>query len=313
MEDWDVELFQDIPSRECPGEVVTTPEGYKVCAVTGEVLGENLISDEPERFFKEEPRSGPRVGSPITYTQHDMGISVSIEPRKPSNPLKRASSLVRGIRGARVAKRDVCRVVVLQYANDIASKLELPKAAREDVGFILQRFLAREKVNGDRERRCLVAAATLKVIERYNLDIAQNEVLELLEVDHMCVWEAKNKLHEKGVLAEFAKTIYGRGGQERLLSRVETYVAKIVSELKLGDEVRRDAMEFIRATQKNGKNLYGKRPETIAAAAVYLVARLHGHDNVNQNVVAKIVKIRESNVRKLYRYLMDGMVVLVPL
>lgn len=313
MKDWDDDLLQDVPSYECPGEVVTTPEGYRVCTATGEVLGENLISDEPERFFKEEPRSSPRVGSPITFTQHDMGISVSIEPKRPSNPLKRAGSLVKGIKGARVTKRDVCRVMVLQYANDIASKLELPKAAREDLGFILQRFLAREKVNGDRERRCLVAAAALKVIERHNLDIAQNEVLELLEVDSTCVWEAKNKLHEKGVLAEFAKTIYSRGGQERLLSRVETYVAKIVSELKLEDEVRREAIEFIKTAQKNGKNLYGKRPETIAAAAVYLVARLYGRDDVNQNVVAKIVKIRESNVRKLYRYLMDSMVVLVPL
>ncbi len=314
-EDLSEEPLQDIRLRECPGDVITTPEGFRVCTVTGEILEEDMISDEPERYFKEEPKSIPRVGSPLTYTQHDMGISVSLEPKKPSNPLKRVASLVKKVKGARVTKKDVHRVMVLQYANEVASALGLPKSAREDIGFILQMYLAKEKVNSDRERRCLVAAVTLKVIERYNLDIAQNEVLEHLDVDQLCVWEAKNKLHEKGVLAEFAKTIYGRsgGGQERLLSRVETYVMKIVSELRLGDEVRKAAMEFVRATQRNNKNLYGKRPETIAAAAVYLVARLYGYDNVNQDTVAKIVKIKGSNVRKLYRYLMDGMVVLVPL
>ncbi|MFZ8795270.1 MAG: hypothetical protein ACO2O2_15515 [Acidilobaceae archaeon] len=309
----DEEPLEATQTRECPGEVVVTPEGYRVCSATGEILEEIVISDEPERYFKEESKSIPRIGSPLTYTQHDMGIGVSLEPRRPSNPLKRAGNLVRKVKVTRVTKKDVCKVMVLQYANEVASALELPKSAREDVGFILQRYLAREKVNGDRERRCLVAAVILKVIERYNLDITQNEVLERLDVDQLCVWEAKNKLHEKGVLAEFVKTIYGERGQERLLGRVETYVAKIVSELKLGDEVRRTAMEFIRATQRNRKNLYGKRPETIAAAAVYLVARLYGYDHVNQDMVARVVKIKGSNVRKLYRYLMDGMVVLVPL
>lgn len=298
-------------SQECPGDIVTTPEGYRVCTATGVILGENIISDEPERFFKDE--SQPRFGSPITFTQHDLGISVSIGPRRSPNPIKRAESIVKGIKEARVSRRDVHKVMILQLANEVASKLELPKAAREDLGFIIQKYMAKERISGDLERRCIVAAALLKVIERYNLSISQNEVLELLDVDQVCVWNAKNKLHEKGVLAEFSKTIYGHGGQERLLSRVETYILKIISELKLRDEIRRDAMEFIKVAQKNGKNLYGKRPETIAAAAVYLVARLHGHENINQSTVAKVVKIKESNVRKLYRYLMDGMVVIVPL
>lgn len=299
--------------KECPGDVVTTPEGYRVCTATGEILDESPISDEPERFFKDEPRMLPRVGSPITYTQHDLGISVTIEPKRHPNPLKRAGSVIRGVKEARVSRRDLHKVMVLQLANEISSRLELPRAAREDLGYILQKYLARDRVNGDKERRCLVAAALLKVVERHNLSVTQNEVLELLDVDQQCVWDAKNKLHEKGVLAEFARTIYGQSGQERLLSRVETYVLKLISELKLSDEVRRDAMEFIRAAQRNGKNLYGKRPETIAAAAVYLVARLHGYEHINQSSVAKVVKIKESNVRKLYRYLMDGMVVLVPL
>jgi len=299
------------PVLECPGDIVTTPEGYRVCTATGEVISEDVISEEPERFFKEE--STPRFGSPITYTQHDFGISVSIEHRKHSNPLKRAGSHIRKVKDARVSKRDVGKVALLQLANEASAKLELPRAAREDLGYILQLYTSREKVSGDLERRCLVAAAILKVVEKHNLSISQNEVLELLEVDQACVWNAKNKLHEKGVLTEFSKRIYGQGGQERLLNRVETYVLKLVSELGLSDEVRRDAMEFIRATQRNGKNLYGKRPETIAAAAVYLVARLHGYENINQSVVAKVVKIKESNVRKLYRYLMDGMVVLVAL
>ena len=84
-----------------------------------------------------------------------------------------------------------------------------------------------------------------------------------------------------------------------------------MSELELEREVYKLALEFVKASLSSGKNLYGKKPETIAAAAVYLAARLYGHENVNQSSIARVVKIKESNVRKLYRYLMDGVVVLV--
>ncbi|MEB3773469.1 MAG: hypothetical protein GSR86_00905, partial [Desulfurococcales archaeon] len=68
---------------------------------------------------------------------------------------------------------------------------------------------------------------------------------------------------------------------------------------------------FVRTVVENNKSLIGKRPEIIAAASVYLVARLYGYENVTQKVVAEIVGAKESNVRKIYRFLMDNTVVMV--
>ncbi|MEM4428911.1 MAG: hypothetical protein QXJ33_03605, partial [Acidilobaceae archaeon] len=51
--------------ERCPGEVVITQEGYVVCSSTGEVLDVNIISDEPERMFRDDGRSVSRVGDPI--------------------------------------------------------------------------------------------------------------------------------------------------------------------------------------------------------------------------------------------------------
>ncbi|MGC9071232.1 MAG: hypothetical protein ACP5HK_00830, partial [Acidilobus sp.] len=71
------------------------------------------------------------------------------------------------------------------------------------------------------------------------------------------------------------------------------------------------AVEFIRKSlEAPGKTPYGKKPEALAAAAVYLVARLNGYE-VSQTDVAEVVNLKESTVRKLYRFLMDGMVVVV--
>ncbi|MCX8165675.1 MAG: transcription initiation factor IIB family protein [Acidilobaceae archaeon] len=296
--------------------VVTTEDGRLICAETGEVIGENVIADEPERFFKDDPKSLPRIGKPNTNTRHDRGIGAQLERRRESNPLKRSSRVREKIREGRISKRDVSLITALKMANDLSSLLELPKAAREDIGYIINTFLTGERVSGDRERRCIVAAAVLKVIQLYNLGIARNQVLEIMGVTEDCVWKATNKLHKKGVIKDYSR-VYRQGGQRRLLERVETYVSSLVNEILppdgLRETVRRDSMRFVEAAIKSGKNLYGKKPETIAAAAVYLVARLYGYEHVNQSLVAEKVKIKESNVRKIYRYLIDGMVVLVPL
>ncbi|MFN4045725.1 MAG: hypothetical protein ACK4H7_00085 [Acidilobaceae archaeon] len=306
-------MGEEFPGRVACEKVVLSPEGFRVCYDTGEVIAEDVFSDDLETFYKWDHKSTPRVGDPITFTQHDLGVGVSLKPKKSENPLKRAASTRRNIiKEARVSRRDIHKVSILQLANNVASKLGLPDVAREDMGLIIQSYLSKERVTGNKDMRSLVAAALLKVIEKHNIGIAQSEVLDILDVEPESVWNAKIKLHEKGVLDMYNRRIYdAQDGVKRLLGRVETYVMRLVSELNLDNEVRRDAMEFIRSTLKSGKNLYGKRPETIAAAAVYLVARLHGYENVNQNVIAEKLKIKESNVRKLYRYLMDGMVVLV--
>ncbi|MCX8195724.1 MAG: hypothetical protein N3F67_01370 [Acidilobaceae archaeon] len=277
-----------------------------------------IIADEPERVLRDDPRSLPRIGGPITYRRHDLGMGAVLERRKQSNPLKRSAAVARRIREGRVSKKDAARVSALMLANSLAARLGLPRTASEDIGYIINAFFVNDRVSGDIGRRCLVAAATLKVIQARNLGIPRNEVLDLLGVTEDCVWKATNKLYKRGVVKELNKNVYRQGGHKRLLERVETYVSSLVNEIGIEEPsmrelVRRDSMRFVETAIKIGKNLYGKRPETIAAASVYLVARLHGYDNVNQALVAEKMKIRESNVRKIYRYLIDGMVVLVPL
>ncbi|MCE4609078.1 MAG: hypothetical protein GSR72_01210 [Desulfurococcales archaeon] len=58
------------------------------------------------------------------------------------------------------------------------------------------------------------------------------------------------------------------------------------------------------------KPLPGKKPEAIAAAAVYLTARLMNFD-VSQKEVADIVWIKESNVRKAFRFLIEDLTIMV--
>ncbi|MEN2999963.1 MAG: hypothetical protein ABDH61_05255, partial [Acidilobaceae archaeon] len=281
MEEFE-EVVEEAGGRSFSCEnLVATEDGRLICADTGEVMVENMIADEPERFFKDDPKSLPRIGKANTNTRHDKGIGAQLERKRESNPLNRSSMLRERIREGRVSKRDASLITTLKMANDLCSRLQLPKTAREDVGYIISTYFAGERVSGDRERRCIVAAAVLKVIQLYNLGIARNEVLELMGATEDCVWKATNKLHKKGVTREYNRNMYRQGGHRRLLERVETYVNGLVSEILpddgLREVVRRDSMRFVETAIRSGKNLYGKRPETIAAAAVYLVARLYGY------------------------------------
>lgn len=311
MEIWPEDVWGETELEErkvnCNGTVIRDPNGRLICEDDGIVISEDYISDDSERMFREDPRSLPRVGGPVTNMTHNQGIGAEISVRRPRNPLGRG---VQGRIRRRVSREDAQKITIFVHANNVTSRLGMARVHKETVGMILRKYLEKERPSGERHMRALVAAAVLKVVERYNLFVTRETVLEILEVSSEDVWDATRELTEKGAL-DILRRETG-GGQERILARVETYVNGLISELGLDSAVAKDSMEFLRKAIKSGKSLYGKRPETIAAATVYMIARLYGYD-ISQASVAEILNIKESNVRKIYRYLIDNMVILAPL
>lgn len=302
---WEEERRKEVT---CNSEIIRDADGSLICQETGVVIGNDSIADDSERIFRDDPRSLPRVGGPITNLRHDLGMGAEMSVRKSRNPLERMAQ--RRIR-RRTRREEAQKITIFRLANDVTSRITMPRAARETVGIILRRYLEKERPSGERHMRALVAAAVLKVVEKYNLFVTRESVLQMLEVSQEDLWSATRELTEKGAI-DILRRETG-GGQERILARVETYINGLVSELGLDNVVAKDSMEFLRKAIRSGKSLYGKRPEAIAAATVYLIARLYGYESVSQALVAERLNIKESNVRKIYRYLIDNMVVLVPL
>ena len=307
---------------ECPEGYYYTEEGI-VCRNTGEVVSDNIITDLPEwrsSLDTGESKGLVRAGPPVRFTRHDQGLEVHLEPRgrvwRHERSVGRVARAVRAGRSARrgsVLPGERPLVDILMRLNSVSRLLGLPSNVAETASRILQAYNSRVRSLGSRrDRDALVAAAVSKAVELHNLGIPQSRILEALDVSENMLWQAKKRLHDSGALEVYRRL--RMPASERLLARVQVFIGRITGELGLDMKVYRLAMEFVKASlRETRKNLYGKKPETVAAAAVYLAARLLGYEEVNQAKVAETVGIKESNVRKLYRYLIDNMVIIVPL
>ncbi|MEM0340567.1 MAG: transcription initiation factor IIB family protein [Acidilobaceae archaeon] len=297
--------------------VVVTPEGYEVCTDTGEVLGENTISSAPERIYRDDGKFSKRHGGPVDYSHHAYGIVVDIYAKRTRNVLKKEKmvamrQLVKKHRALAMSRRERQESQLFQTLREAASLLGLSAAQLQEAGHLLHEFTNRVGVPSAKEGRAIMAAIIHKIVEKYNLGVSQQEILEKLEVEAFDMWNAKMKLSQSGVLSALSRNDSTTPGTERMLNRIDTYITKAVQEFGLPMEIRSYSLDFLKAVTKSGKSLYGKKPEAVAAATIYLIARLFGFD-LSQAEIAKVLKIRESSMRKLYRFLIDDMVVLIAL
>ena len=269
--------------------------------------------EEDMIFDSGAPREGPEPQEFFTWTRHDKGVgAVLVEPKPSRNPLRRVP---RGPRYTGVRRRDVPLVTALRVLREAAGSLGLSASVTETAAMILSRFMeGRRGYGGFSGPEPLVAAALLKACEIHNVAVARGEVLEALGIDEGKLWTATRLLSESGALKPL-RAVLTRNG--RRLERTYQFVDRIVGELGLPGEVAELARKVVeaslRAERRPGlrKDLHGKKPEAVAAAAVYLAARLLGREDVTQRAIGEVVRLRESMVRKHYRYLMDGIVILV--
>ncbi len=300
---------------EC-GSIVVTGEGIKVCKETGEVIEDAVIDHGAEwRIFSDQQKVKGmiRAGSPLTSSRHDQGLSVSVQAHGNPNIHNRGSKNTRrrmrqyyATSPYHVSPKDRYKVDIMTRLNNAADFMQLPNNIKETAGLILRHYLSYQKPQKS-EYNALVAAALHKAIEVHNAPFNSKYVFEFLDVTERDVWRAKKKLHEAGSFS----VISSRHSSDRLKKRVETYIEWTIRELDLPQSIYSKCVEFLDvALTPRWKSLYGKKPEVVAAVIVYFVARLQGY-SISQKRVAEVAKVKESNIRKLYRYLLDGTATIV--
>ena len=267
-----------------------------------------------ELFDEGGPRYGPGSVEPsaITFTRHDFGVGAGISSAPGRSPLRRKPG---GPRYSGVRRGDVPLVTALRVLDEAATGLGLPPAARETAAMLLQAYYRWVERRPGRPEP-LVAAAILKAAEIHNVALPQGEVEEALGLRQGELWKARAKLMESPLARQIARRALSRGGPDRLLARAKSHIVAVTGRLGLPPEVAQLASKVLegsmRAERAPGqkKDLHGKKPEAVAAASVYLAARLLGYE-ITQKQVADAARIKESNVRKHYRFLIDNIVVLV--
>ncbi|MCE4601479.1 MAG: hypothetical protein F7C38_08015 [Desulfurococcales archaeon] len=325
--------------EECTQEdIIVTPEGIRVCAKDGRVLSSVDFDDRPEwRTFpkKGESKGLQRSSRPLTFSYHNAGVGAELKIRRKRGFSRSSARLVNARRGfyrVSASRRERAQIETFTLMHRIVGQLDIPKYASvtEVAGRIIKRYLEMRRAEGEmankttiinsREKLALVIAAVRKALALHNLPVGESELYEAAANEapearspsfKRYVWKIMTKINSYGIVPPVHYSYSSISGVQNRLKRIDRYIIRLLDELDLPMTLRLPANKFLETVMKTGKSLYGRKPEAIAAAVVYLIARLHGFEHVTQKTVANVYKLSEANVRKTFRYLLEDTVIIV--
>ncbi|MDM7275211.1 MAG: transcription initiation factor IIB [Thermoprotei archaeon] len=289
-------------TRECPPDkIIFDPQrGARVCAETGEVLEENIITDEGEwrAYTPEEKAKRARTGGAVSYSKPHMGLDVQVGPyREPGS--RKIRGLGKRYESTRIQKtfrlsrlmgsleKNIASALVI--IDDIVAKLELPDSVKEEAARIY-REAAQKGLTRGRSVEAMVAASLYAACRRHKVPCSIDEIIFYL------------KAQETDIKREVARNY-------RLLVRdlnlnipvlePERFVNRIASAMNMPEQVVADAIKIIIEAKKRGVPS-GKDPSGLAAAAIYLAALKHGYRKT-QKEIAQVAGVTEVTVRNRYK------------
>jgi transcription initiation factor TFIIB len=269
--------------------VRTEYDGSLVCQKCGYVLVDRAFDLGPEwRSFTDEDRTRrSRVGAPLTNRVHDRGLTTYIYASRSDIRARKLVALHSSLR----AHTDEKLREVLQEANKVISRLNLPQRVAETMGGLIRRMVRDGILRRSSQIEYILAAAVIAArLENHPLTMRDAE--RIFGVDANSIWRAY-----RNIVTRLKVRVYKP-------PRPHIYIPKIVSNLKLPAEVETLAIKLadILAATKLSQ---GKPPEAIAAASVYLASILLDSKR-NQLEVASAINVTDATIRNRYRDIVDN-------
>ncbi|MFD1647573.1 transcription initiation factor IIB [Haloarchaeobius litoreus] len=289
---------------ECNGSLVSDPQrGERSCSECGLVVAEDKIDEGPEwRTTDATDGSQPsRVGPPVTKTQHDDGLSTTIDWRNrdaKGNALdSQQRERMRRLRkwNSRFKTRDSKERGLKHALGEIdrmASSLGLPEDVRETASIIYRRALRADLLPG-RSIEGVATAALYAAARQSALPRSLKETATVSRVDRREVVQTyRYLLRELELGVEPADP--------------EHYLVRFVSKLGLDSCVEHRARELLDAAREENVTV-GKSPVSLAAAAVYAAALVvDDAERLTQDTVSEATDVGEATIRSRYRDLLKA-------
>ncbi len=269
--------------------------GEVICKACGFVIEERLIdfSQEWREFDSEQGESRRRVGSPLTFTKHDKGLSTKIG--KAGDLTKMTPSERRMYYRMRKWQTRISTPIernlkfALAELKRIASFLDVPKIAEEDAAMIYRMAAEKGLVRG-RSMESVVAGALYAACRRHGVPRTLDEISHAFPLDKKEIGKTY-----RFICRELRIRILPTSPQD--------YVQRFASELKLKPKTVSKAVEIIKKANKL-EITSGKGPMGIAAAALYVAALLSG-EKKTQRDVADVAGVTEVTIRNRYKELLE--------
>ena len=281
---------------ECGGTVTGGETDERVCADCGLVVDDQPIDTGPEwrAFDAAERDERSRVGSPLTETRHDKGLSTTIgfdrtDARGNTFDARKRRQLQRLRTWDRRSKTDGAHERNLRHAlgeiDRMASALGLPKPIRETASVIYRRALNEDLLRG-RSIEGMAAAALYAASRLEGVARSIDEIETVCRVDGLEIKRAYRYIDREL-------------GLETPPAHPNEYVGRFASDLDCDDPTERLARTLVETAVEEGVHS-GKSPVGIAASALYAAGRLR-NGNLTQDAVSEAANVSEVTIRNRYR------------
>lgn len=287
---------------ECGSTRVIRDHEYAeiVCMTCGLVVEAKLADRGPEwRAFNQEQRAKrTRVGTPLTFTIHDMGLSTMIDQYdrdvygRNLSPSQKAQAYrlrkwQRRIRVSNATERNLA--FALSEISKIANVLNLPKNILETASVIYRKAVKDRLIRG-RSIQGVTAAALYIACRQCMLVRSLDEIAQASGVDKKEVGRSYRFLVK--TLNYFVPPI-----------KPSQYISRFSNQLAMQGKVDEIAHKTL-VTAKDLRLTSGRGPTGIAAAASYIASVLTG-ERKTQREIAEIAQVTEVTIRNRYKELVE--------
>ena len=300
---------EEMECVECGStSIITDPQrGEVTCQNCGLVIDEATVDDGPEwRAFTTDERSKrSRVGSPITPTIHDRGLSTMIgyEDRdsfgKKLSPTKRAQ--VYRMRKWQTRTRIQSSIErnlaqAMSELDRLSGQLGLPRNVKETASVSYRNAVEKKLVRG-RSIEAMVAATVYAAARMRQVPRTLDEIARY------------SKINKKELGACYRLLVRELEFNIPLANPAD-FVRRFSSDLEMSGSTALRAVELIKLA-KIGNLTAGKDPAGIAAACLYLAGITEGERRTQKEIADKAM-VTEVTVRNRYKELVSKLDITIP-
>jgi transcription initiation factor TFIIB len=302
-----VPLSQKPQKKECTEcgntDIIQDPEsGEVVCTHCGTVLTTTVIDHGPEwrAFNIEEHQKLTRVGSPLTLTIHDKGLSTTIgwqtqdASGRQMTPDEQARLKRLRLWQRRTKVNDGTQRNLSQALNDlkrISNKLILPTNVQETAAMYYRQSIKKQLIRG-RTIQSIVAATIYMSCRQCGVHRSLEDIAKAANLTKKETARNYRFLH-KELKPEIPPV------------NRHNLITKFVNQLQLPGYTEQLARKILKQAA-NLRLTIGRAPEGISAACIYLACRLTDTPRT-QGEIAKAAQITEVTIRNRYKELIKNL------
>lgn len=274
--------------------------GEIICQSCGLVTNENVIDSGPEwrAYSFEERENKQRVGTPLSYSMPDKGLSTIIDRVNRDSYGKQLpiSKRIEMQKLRRLQIRTALRpsinknlALAMLELDRLSDCLHIPTQIKEKAAIIYRKALESGLVRG-RSIAAVIAASLYASCRANRIPRTLKEFVFASSIN-------------KKDLASCYRLLLKKLEIKMPIDDPVICVSKIASKVKIPTSIQRLAIEILKEAKKKGA-VSGKEPMGLAAAALYLACKIEGLKRT-QSKIAEVANVTEASIRNRYKNLKE--------